>query len=65
MNNKPVVFVRFDSKAQVERLKRAAKVRKWSVNRFVVEATEEAVNLLTTVKPSEQATDDLQRETAS
>jgi uncharacterized protein (DUF1778 family) len=36
------VRIRFESRTQVERIKKAAKLRKWSMNTFVVHASEEA-----------------------
>lgn len=54
---RPRVSVRFDAKAQLERITRAAKLRKWTINQFMIEASDrEAVKLLTTEKSSEQLT---------
>jgi len=47
----PKKLIRFDSKAQMERARRAAKIRKWDLNRFIVEATEQFTDqTLATVK---------------
>ena len=40
--------VRFDSAAQLDIVKKAAKLKKWSLNRFMIEASVEAANLVTT-----------------
>jgi uncharacterized protein (DUF1778 family) len=42
------LMVRFDSVAQLEAIKRAAKLKKWSANRFIIEASTEAANSVTT-----------------
>lgn len=39
--------VRFDSATQLENVKRAAKLKKWSLNRFMIEAAIEAANSVT------------------
>ncbi len=45
--------IRFETQAQMERIRRAAKLRKWSVSKFVVDAAErEAAKLLTTERKS-------------
>jgi uncharacterized protein (DUF1778 family) len=41
------IKVRFDSAAQLDAVKRAAKLKKWSANRFIVEASSEAANSVT------------------
>ncbi|MBZ5574651.1 MAG: DUF1778 domain-containing protein [Acidobacteriia bacterium] len=50
---RPEMNMRFDTRAQVETIRRAAKLRKWSFNRFVVEAAFEAAKSLTANPPSE------------
>ena len=39
---RPEVKIRFDSKVQKERIARAAKLRKWSLNQFVIESADAA-----------------------
>lgn len=41
------INVRFDSAAQLELIKKAAKVKKWSVNRFAIEFLTEAAKSVT------------------
>jgi len=45
MQKRPNINIRFDTKTQVERIRRAAKLRKWSFNKFVVDAAEGAADL--------------------
>jgi uncharacterized protein (DUF1778 family) len=40
--------VRFDSAPQLDSIKKAAKLKHWSLNRFLIEAAVEAANLVTT-----------------
>jgi uncharacterized protein (DUF1778 family) len=40
--------VRFDSAVQLESVKKAAKLKKWSLNRFMIEAVLEAADSVTT-----------------
>jgi uncharacterized protein (DUF1778 family) len=42
MQQRPNINIRFDSKAQVEKIKRAARSKKWSFNQFVIDAAENA-----------------------
>jgi uncharacterized protein (DUF1778 family) len=54
MTQRPNINIRFDTKTQVERIRRAAKLRKWSFNQFVVDAThKEADKILTAEKPEQ------------
>lgn len=47
--------LRWESKAQVRRIRQAAKLRKWSLNQFVIEAaSKEAEKVLTAVQESGQ-----------
>lgn len=57
MQKQPSISIRFDTKSQVERIKKAAKARKWSFNRFVVEASAYVSKLVETGALSEQLTD--------
>ena len=52
----PNKLVRFDSKAQMERAKRAAKIRRWDLNQYIVFATEQLTekDLATAKAESEQ-----------
>ena len=57
--NKPRIFgtVEFATKAQKERIEKAARSRKWSRNKFILDAAEkEAVKILTGIEGSEQLT---------
>lgn len=38
---RPVVTLRFESKAQMENFRRAARARRWSLNTFMLAAAEE------------------------
>ncbi len=55
MQRRPNINIRFDTKAQVEKIKRAARNKKWSFNQFVIDSAEvNAEKLLETLKASEQ-----------
>jgi uncharacterized protein (DUF1778 family) len=62
MQARPNHNIRFDSKAQVKRIKQAAQQSKRSFNQFVVLAVEHAAEkLLTSEKGSEQLTTESKR----
>ncbi len=46
-------LIRFDSVAQIEKIERAAKIKKWNFTRFVIEAAMEAANHVTANPVSE------------
>ncbi len=53
--NRPVINQRYESKAQVERFKKAAKLKKWSLNTFMLHAGEVvAAQFLATEKQATQ-----------
>ena len=51
------INIRFDSGTQVDRIKKAAQLRKWSFNQFVVDAAENAADKTLTHAKAEQLTD--------
>lgn len=55
MTDGPKLTLRPDSEAQMARHRKAAKVRRWSLNRFYIEAAEKlAAETLATQQSSEQ-----------
>jgi uncharacterized protein (DUF1778 family) len=38
MEHRPRISIRLDSKAELERITKAARVRKWTLNQFILEA---------------------------
>lgn len=61
MKRESPITIRFDSKTDVEKIKKAAELKHWSFNRFVVEAAKIAASQIIAVpnKNSEQASDEL------
>ena len=56
MNKAPSTRVQFDTRKQLEYIKRAAKLKKWSMNRFILEAAMAQANAIIeadTLKPIE------------
>lgn len=55
---RPEAKIRFDTRIQKEKIVRAAKLRRWSLNTFVVEAADKAADkLVGTSNSSEQLTE--------
>jgi len=59
---RPRVSVRFDVKAQLERITRAARIRRWTLNTFIIDAADrEALKLLAAEKESATSNEDATR----
>ena len=57
MKQRIQVSVQFDTYAQKDRVRKAAKTRKWSMSKFLIDAGEkEAEKILTSIQSSEQLT---------
>lgn len=62
MQKRPEINLRFESKGQLDRIRKAAKARKWSINTFVIDAADKAARLLTTDRSPEQLMVDSSRQ---
>jgi uncharacterized protein (DUF1778 family) len=56
---RPEMKIRLDSPAQKKRIARAAKLRKWSFNQFVIDAAEQAADKILATSKAEQQSEQL------
>ena len=54
---RPEVKIRFETQAQKDRIARAAKLRKWSFNQFVVDSADQVAAKTLTTSKAEQITE--------
>jgi uncharacterized protein (DUF1778 family) len=43
-SKRPEIKIRFETQAQVDRIKRAAKLKQWSLNQYVITRSDEAAS---------------------
>jgi len=55
MRSKPIINLRYKSVAQLNRIKRAAKLKHWSLNTFVLNAADDAAKTVIVVDDTTEA----------